>query len=200
MPTIGLDKLYYAKITEDDEGNEEYGTPQILAKAMKADISVELAEATLYADDAVAEIVKEFKNAKLTLGIDRLSTQVIQDLTGARLDNNKVIVSAGEDSGSNVAVGFRSKKSNGKYVYFWFYRVKFGFPSASMETKGDSVSFQTPSIEGTVMPRNKPDAQGRRPWRVMVEEDDEGVADSVISGWYQSVYDPSFSVQEASRE
>lgn len=197
MPTIGLDKLFYSKITENEEGHEEYGTPQILAKAMKADVSVELAEATLYADDAVAEIVKEFKNAKLTLGIDKLSTQVIGDLTGARLDNNKVVVSAGEDTGNNVAVGFRSKKSNGKYVYFWFYRVKFGFPSASMETKGDSVSFQTPSIEGTVMPRNKPDAQGRRPWRVQVSEDEEGVWDSIILGWFQSVYDPLFTVQGA---
>ena len=27
MATIGLDKLYYAKITEDLSGNETYGTP-----------------------------------------------------------------------------------------------------------------------------------------------------------------------------
>ena len=34
MATIGLDKLYYAKITEDAEGNETYGTPVQLAKAI----------------------------------------------------------------------------------------------------------------------------------------------------------------------
>ena len=61
MATIGLDKLYYAKITEAVDGTETYGTPVSLAKAMKADLSVELAEATLYADDGPAEIVKEFK-------------------------------------------------------------------------------------------------------------------------------------------
>ncbi len=27
MATIGLDKLYYAKITEDESGNETYDTP-----------------------------------------------------------------------------------------------------------------------------------------------------------------------------
>ena len=47
MATIGLDKLYYAKITEDDNGNETYGTPIQLAKAISADLSVELNEATL---------------------------------------------------------------------------------------------------------------------------------------------------------
>ena len=31
MATIGLDKLYYAKITENDNGDETYGTPTQLA-------------------------------------------------------------------------------------------------------------------------------------------------------------------------
>ena len=57
MATIGLDKLYYAKITENDNGDETYGTPTQLAKAMTAELSVELAEATLYADDGAAEVV-----------------------------------------------------------------------------------------------------------------------------------------------
>jgi len=61
MATIGLDKLYYSKITEDANGDETYGIPVQLAKAMKADLSVELAEATLYADDGPAEIVKNLK-------------------------------------------------------------------------------------------------------------------------------------------
>mgnify|MGYP006956076632 CR=1 FL=1 len=34
MATIGLDKLYYAKITEADNGDETYGTPTQLAKAI----------------------------------------------------------------------------------------------------------------------------------------------------------------------
>ena len=64
MATIGLDKLFYSKITEDDNGNETYATPQVLAKAMTADLSVELNEATLYADDGAAEVVKEFKSGR----------------------------------------------------------------------------------------------------------------------------------------
>jgi hypothetical protein len=76
MATIGLDKLYYAKITEDAGGIETYGTPIQLAKAMKADLSVELAEATLYADDGPAEIVKEFKSGKLSLGIDDITKEI----------------------------------------------------------------------------------------------------------------------------
>lgn len=62
MATIGLDKLFYAPITEEENGDETYGSPVMLAKAMTAELSVELNEAILYADDGPSEIVKEFKN------------------------------------------------------------------------------------------------------------------------------------------
>ncbi len=84
MSTIGLDKPYYAKITEDEQGNETYGPPILLAKAIQADLAIELAEAILYADDTAAEVVKEFKKGTLSLAIDDLSSVVASDLTGAR--------------------------------------------------------------------------------------------------------------------
>ena len=67
MATIGLDRLYYAKITEGSNGDETYEIPKPLAKAITAELSVELAEATLYADDGAAEIIKEFQNGTLSL-------------------------------------------------------------------------------------------------------------------------------------
>jgi phi13 family phage major tail protein len=194
MATIGLDKLYYAKITEDISGNESYGTPLPLAKAMKADLSVELAEATLYADDGPAEIVKEFKNGTLSLGIDDIGVTAAEDLTGAKLDDNHVVVSGSEDGGAPVAVGFRAKKANGKYRYFWLYRVVFGVPATNLATKGDSITFSTPTIEGTVVRRNKVDGNGKHPWKSEVNEDDASVPASVITGWYTEVYEPVFAV------
>ena len=190
MATIGLDKLFYSKITENENGEETYATPVPLAKAMTAELSIELAEATLYADDGASEIVKEFQSGTLTLGIDDIGTAVAEDLTGAKIDNNKVLISAGEDGGCPVAVGFRAKKSNGKYRYFWLYRVKFGIPATNLTTKGESIEFSTPSIEGTVTRRNKPDTQGKHPWKAEINEDDTEVKSTTISNWYKQVYEP----------
>lgn len=191
MATIGLDKLFYSKITEDDKGNETYGTPQVLAKAMTADLSVELNEAVLYADDGAAEVVKEFKSGTLSLGVDDIGAAVAGDLTGSTIDLNGVVISASEDGGDPVAVGFRAKKSNGKYRYYWLYRVKFGIPATNLATKGDSITFSTPTIEGTIMRRNKVDAFGKHPWKAEVTEGTEGVDQSVIDGWYSEVYEPA---------
>lgn len=192
MATIGLDKLYYAKITENTNGEETYATPVQLAKAISADLSVELAEATLYADDGASEVVKEFKSGTLSLGVDEIGSTVAADLTGVTVDRNGVVISASEDGGDPVAIGFRAKKSNGKYKYFWLYRVKFGIPATALATKGDSITFNTPTIEGTVMRRNKADASGNHPWKAEVTEGATGVTAATISSWYDSVYEPTY--------
>lgn len=193
MATIGLDKLYYAPITEDENGEETYGTPVQLAKAISADLSVELAEATLYADDGAAEVVKEFKSGTLSLSVDDVGAQTAAALTGVSIDKNGVIISSSEDGGSPVAVGFRAKKANGKYRYFWLYRVIFGVPATNLATKGDSITFSTPTIEGTVLRRNKEDGSGKHPWKAEVTEGDTGVTASVIQNWYSTVYEPTFT-------
>jgi phi13 family phage major tail protein len=187
-----MDSLFYAKITEGANGDETYGLPKILAKAIKADMSIELAEASLYADDALAHAIKAFKGGKLSLGVEDIGVEVASDLTGASIDDNGVLIAAGEDDGCLVAVGFRALKPDNRYRYFWLYRVKFAVPSTNTQTKGDSIAFQTPVVEGVIMRRNKLDASGKHPWKAEVTEGDPGVA-AVIAAWFTQVYEPAFA-------
>ncbi len=80
--------------------------------------------------------------------MDDIGVTAAQDLTGAATDDNGVLISATENAGAPVAVGFRAMKPDGKYRYFWLYKVKFGIPDTNLETKGDSITFQTPTIDG----------------------------------------------------
>ena len=193
MATIGLDRLYYSKITEDTNGEETYAVPSVLAKAITAELSVELVEAILYADDGAAEVVKDFNSGTLTLGVDDIGPTVAADLTGATTDDNGVLISASENVGTPVAVGFRAQKANGTYRYFWLYRVKFGLPATNLQTKADSITFSTPTIEGTVMRRNKLDGLGKHPWKAEVTEGDAGVSAATITGWFTEVYEPVYT-------
>ena len=56
--------------------------------------------------------------------VDDLTPDVQADLTGETKDGDEV-VSYGEDSGGYVAVGFRAKKSDGRYRCIWLLKVKF---------------------------------------------------------------------------
>ena len=95
-----------------------------------------------------------------------------------------------------VSTPKRQGKSNGKYKYYWLYRVKFGIPATNLATKGDSITFSTPTIEGTVLTRNKADASGKHPWKAEVTEGDTGVANETITNWYKQVYEPVITTTE----
>jgi phi13 family phage major tail protein len=192
MATIGLDHAFFAPITEDAQGIETYGAPIILAKAISAELSIEINEASLFADDGLAYIIRDFKSGTLTLGVDDIGATIAAALTGARVDENGVLTAASEDAGSPVAIGFRALRPNNTYRYFWLYRVKFGVPNTNLQTKGDSITFQTPSVVGTIMRRNKADSEDKHPWKSEATEGDPNVSATVISEWFTNVYEPVF--------
>jgi phi13 family phage major tail protein len=190
MATVGLEHLYYATITSDSQDIETYGLPQVLAKAISAELSIDIVEETLWADNGACYNIREFKSGKLTLNVADLTPQVVADLTGAILDDNGVMISSSDDAGKYVAVGFAANRPEGDRRFFWIYKCKFAAPSFSAQTKGDSISFATPKIEATIMRRNKPGPNGGHPWKCEVVESAPGVPASVISTWFSAVYEP----------
>lgn len=152
--TLGLKDLYYAVCTEAD-GAESYGTPKKMAEAMSADLSVKTADGSLYADDTLSESVTEFASGTLKLGIKDLTPEVLAELLGQAVDKNSVVWAGKEDEPPYVAVGFRAKKTGGKYRYVWLLKAKFKVPSEKYETKGESIKFNTPDIEASLQRERK---------------------------------------------
>lgn len=176
--TTGLKDLYFAPITMTD-GVEVYGEPKKMAEAISADISVNVAEATLYADDALNQSVKEFTNGEITLGVADLDNKVLAEVLGQSTDGAGVTWATGSDIAPYVAVGFRAAKVNGVYRYIWLQKVQFAIPSESFETKGESISFKTPEITGTFMKALATDA-----WKA----DYTGLpTEETAQGWFKKV-------------
>ena len=190
MSTIGLDKLYFAKITEAAEtGYETYGSPFAAPGVQSADFQLNIATVKNYADDGTWEEVREFVDGTITIGAASLGSSLVHDLTGAVLDGKGILIAADEDEPPLVAVGFRSLRADHTYEYVWLYRVKFTVPDKNYATKGESISFSNMSIVGTINRRKKPDYNSRHPWRAF---GDPATADATtISGWFSSVYEPT---------
>lgn len=66
-------------------------------------------------------------------------------------------------------------------------------PAANLATKGDSITFSTPTIEGTILRRNKADSRGKHPWKAEVTEGDTTVSEETIVNWYNEVYEPAYT-------
>lgn len=153
MAQIGLTNLWYGILTEGDDGTPSYGGAKSFGKAVSAKVDVSTSDASLYADDALAESDKSFQSAKVTLGVADDDMTTFAEILGHKVSQpGGEMVRSAEDAAPWVGLGrVVTKMVNGKYVYKgeFLYKVRFAEPSQEDKTKGDSVDFSTPEIEGT---------------------------------------------------
>ncbi|WP_186430882.1 major tail protein [Clostridium sp. BSD9I1] len=133
----------------------------VIGKAIQADISISVNDSKLYADDAVAESDKSFQSGAITLGIDDLSDEIQTEFLGHVKDETTGEITANTNDGNPyIGIGFYGiKMVNGvrKFRAVWFPKVQFAEPEDTNATKGESVEFNTPTLEGTIMLDNNGD-------------------------------------------
>lgn len=151
MAKIGLKYPVYKSATKHG----------VIGKAIQADISIDVNDAKLFADDDVAESDKSFKSGTIKLGVDDLSDEIQTEFLGhAKDETSGEITANGNDNNPYVGIGFYGiKKVNDvrKFRAVWFPKVQFSEPEDTNKTKGESVEFNTPSLEGTIMLDNNGD-------------------------------------------
>lgn len=153
MAQIGLTNLWYGLLTEAEDGTPSYAGAKSFGKAVSAKVDVSTNDATLYADDVLAESDKSFQSAKVTLGVADDDMTIFAEILGHTVaESGGEMVRSVDDAAPWVGLGrVVTKMVNGKYVYKgeFLYKVRFAEPSQEDNTKGESVDFSTPEIEGT---------------------------------------------------
>lgn len=153
MAKIGLSNFRYAKLTEAEDGTPSYDGAKKPAKAVSFNVDVSNNEATLYADDILAESDTSFNSATVTAGIDEDDTKTLADLLGHTVDEQGEMIRNANDTAPYIGFGrIITKMVNGAYKYKveFIYKCKFSEPSQEDETKGESLEFSTTELEGVV--------------------------------------------------
>lgn len=186
MPRIGVSDLHVAEVLTDEEGTITYDEPVRLAKLINIGITKTVAEADLYADDALDEYVAEMTGQEISINSKDISNEHEALLLGKELDANGGVVDGSDDAAPYFAVMFRSRRSDGKYQYRVLYKVRFRPFDETFDTKSDSITFQTPTITGRGMQRNADGLFGYK-----VDETDENQA--ALDTFFESPYEPEFA-------
>ena len=166
MAKIGLKFPVAAVINGYDTvtGEPKYGSGFIIGKAISAEKSIESNDNPLYGDDVIAENDTSFSSGSIKLGVTDFgsNSQESLEIQGKMLGHKVEPLTGGgyrlRRASLNVPpyLGFgfyRPKKHNNimSYEAIWLYKVQFKVPSESASTKGSSIEWQTPEIEGTIM-------------------------------------------------
>ena len=179
MASIGLKNFKYAKLNED---GKTYGEIKTLAGAIESKVTLDLSEASLYANDTLKEQVSLFKSGTLTAGIDDDDDSVFAELLGKTVDEQTGVVTSNSED-TPIYVGFGhivSKIVNGekKYKVEFFPKVKFKPFIPDSKTKGDSLEFTTPSVEATIFENDNGD------WEKHSVCDTESEANTLLESFF----------------
>lgn len=150
---VGLKDLYVALVTQDDANGYTAGTPEKFAPAAMASVAPAANKETQYMDDQPFDVMQAEGETEIQLTVSEIPAEMLAYVTGDVFDaaTGRVFDRADPTQASEFALGFRSKKSNGSYRYYWFLKGKFTKPSEEHETQGDTPAPKTPQITFTAV-------------------------------------------------
>lgn len=182
MATVGLKNLYYAVLTSDTTSGVTYGAPKKIAGAIQVDFNPSVSNETLYGDDAPFATASSITDYTVNIESADLPLEDMAALLGHTVDSTtKQLIAKASDNPPYVAIMFEGPKHNGETRYVKLLKGKFAPSQETFQTKGESITYTTPSLEGHFVAREY-DGEVRR-----IADSDNTESASVISAWYTSV-------------
>lgn len=151
MAYFGLSKPWMGALNENTGTYSDFFK---CGKAISTTVTPAYNEAQLYGDNQQIENVKEFKNATVALGTDTLPKAAAKTLFGHTINADNSEIHKTGDSGRYVGYGFIVQTINGgvkQYQACFLPKVQFSEGEEAYQTKGDNITFATPSLSGVAM-------------------------------------------------
>ena len=156
MASIGLRTAKYNKI---DYATKKYAAlakeaiVPVLGRLIDAKIAEDRNSAELRADDIIAEKDKSFKGGTLNLTVDDVTDEVYADVKGCEITEKEVTDNL-EDIAPEIGYGHivtKIYKGVKSYKVEFLPRIQITKITADRKTKGESIEYNTVSIEADVM-------------------------------------------------
>lgn len=178
---IGLRDIHIAILKTDTNTGVSYDIPVKLERAISAKLSPKSNSENIYSDDSVEDIITAFEGVDVEIEVNQLSLASRAKLQGAKVVKG-VLIENKDDMPPTVALGFKSKKNNGKYRYVWLLKGKFELATDEYDTEGEKPKAQSAKLKGKFYSR---DFDGN--YRFICDEGIEGIDLTIISGWFTNV-------------
>ena len=188
-PRIGLSNVVFAVLDEatDISGDTPtYGAITPLANALELSFDPAGNEAMLFADDGPAFLADNLGEMKLTFGIADISPANLATILGHTYANG-ITQESPTDQSPYIAIGARKLRSGKQgsslvYDYFWLLKVKLMKPKEDAKTKGATIEFQTPMLEGMAV-----QLAANGIYRNWLRTDDANASSTSITNWFSQV-------------
>ena len=157
MAFVGLLYAVAAPIQTEADGQAiTYGKGQVIGGMMTAEISYTRNSNPLYADDRVMEEDNSITGGTIKMGVDDVNDDARVMMLGdvKEGDAGEEVYHETGESAPYVGTGYirvRRKDNKTNYIAYWVHKAIFGIGTESAKTKDQSIEWQTPTLEGSIM-------------------------------------------------
>lgn len=186
MAMVGLEKLYYAVVKQDDDEGLIYETPKYLAGVKEIGATPSINTDKLYAENKIWEQSQAIESVDVEIDLADLTNGERNVLLGHKLAEGGGVIGGENDIAPYVALLYKANKSNGENRFQVLYKGKFELPSDNVKGKEGKTDFQTPKMKATFQP-----TRNNGYWKYQVDSDDEGVTPTVEKDFFTAVVVPT---------
>jgi phi13 family phage major tail protein len=187
---VGLRDLYIATVTTDTVATYAAGATSQLAPVVTATNKPKSGTKTQYADDSAYDVFFSEGETVIELEVTNIPLSTLATLLGKYYDGTNFFMADNTGTPPDMALGFRSAKSNGKYRYFWYLKGKFSVPDEEYSTMADSPDPKTIKLTFTAVKTVHPFTHGADGTKRIVGDEDIAKFNYDGTTWFAAVLNP----------
>lgn len=181
----GVEGLVAAEVTKDD--NEAYETGEVFQIAGVAEIgrTTENSSETHYYDNVPAVVISSTGADTVTCSVSAIPLDVLAKITGQGYDATLGTFIEGQRDVKYFALGYKTKKTNGKEVYVWRFKGQFSIPDSTHTTENDGTDANGQEITFTGISTTHKFTKTGKPAKAINVDLEKDLAD--VAGFFNKV-------------
>lgn len=145
----GLSSISVFELLENTETSYKVGEKTSIPFAQKMTRDLKSSSDTVYADDDIYDDEEIIEGEDFEMQIPEAELELFPILEGGTYDDDNKEYTWGGNNGKEYAMTFKSKRKDGNYRMFRYYRAKFKKVKQDLATADNGTTINVLTISGT---------------------------------------------------
>lgn len=181
----GVEGLVAAEVTKDDADAYETGEVFQIAGVAEIGRTTENSSETHYYDNVPAVVISSTGADTVTCSVSAIPLDVLAKITGQAYDDVLGTLIEGQRESKYFALGYKTRKTNGKEVYVWRFKGQFSIPDSTHTTENDGTDANGQEVTFTGISTTHKFTKTGKPAKAINVDLEKDLAD--VTGFFDKV-------------
>lgn len=181
----GVEGLVAAEVLKDDAETLKFGEVFDIAGVAEIGRTTENSSETHYYDNVPAVVISSTGADTVTCSVSAIPLDVLAKITGQEYNAALGTLIEGQRNAKYFALGYKTKKTNGKEVFVWRFKGQFSIPDQTNSTENDGTDANGQEVTFTGISTTHKFAKTGKPAKAINVDLEKDLAD--VTGFFDKV-------------